>query len=161
MLRFGGCGDDRLIPERCTHPWLDNTIEPYCGPERPGFLNNWFSGPTNLHNADSWGLGVDKSPIFAPSTMIYGFKRQTNGRFAEPFYFFYDENDAIVNESGLSLMPHGDGSDDVQSLHDVYTSEINLGQNNILGSPHQENIELAAYILNMIRSVLLAKIHLS
>ena len=67
-----------------------------------------------------------------------------------------DENDAITNASGLSLMQHGDGTatilfalddpsdpdmvdldgdgtDDVQSLHDIYTTEVTLGQNNILG----------------------------
>ena len=90
--------------------------------------------------------------------MIYGFKRQADGSFAEPFYLaFDDENDAIISPSGLSLMMHddstatiafamddpsnpdwvdldGDGTTDVESLHDIYTTEITLGQNTLLGS---------------------------
>ena len=152
------CGDQRLSPTRCTHPWLDNTIGPYTAPQRSGFYDGRFSGTTNLHNANSWGVGMDESPIFAPSTMIYGFKRQADGSFAQPFYLsFDDENDAIINASGLSLMPHGDGTativfalDDpadtdlvdlagdgsiyVQSLHDIYTTEISFGENTILGT---------------------------
>jgi len=154
----GGCGGHRLVPERCTHPWLDHTIGPYSGPERPGFFDGRFSGTTMLHNSNSWGVGEDESPIFAPSTMIYGFKRQPGGSFAEPFYLsFDDENDGITNASGLSLMLHGDGTatilfalddpsdphmvdldgdgnNDVESLHDIYTAEVTLGQNNILGT---------------------------
>ncbi len=154
----GGCGGNRLLPDRCTHPWLDKTIGPYIGPERPGFFDGRFSDTNMLHNANSWGVGVDESPIFAPSTMIYGFKRQPDGSFADPFYIsFDDENDAIINASGLSLMMHGDGtatilfalddpsdpdmvdldgdgSDDVESLHDIFTAEIILGENNLLGT---------------------------
>jgi len=159
----GGCEGHRLeypsgTPNRCTHPWLDNTIGPYTGPERPGFFDGRFSGTTNLHNANSWGVGVEIAPNFAPSTMFYGFKRQADGTFSQPFYLaFNDLNDAIINPAGLSFLMHGDGtatilffmddpsdpdmvdfdgdgSDDAQSLHDVFTSEITLGQNNILGT---------------------------
>lgn len=90
--------------------------------------------------------------------MFYGFKRQADGSYAEPFYLsFDDENDAIINAYGLSLMPHsdgtatllfafddpqntdmvdliGDGSLMVESLADIYTTEITLGENNILGT---------------------------
>jgi hypothetical protein len=154
----GGCGGDRLNPDRCTHEWIDNTIGPYAGPERPGFFDGRFSGTTQLHNARSWGLGIDETFIFAPSTMFYGFKKQADGSFAEPFYLaFEDENDGIINAYGLSFMPHGDGtatalytindpSDPdmvdldgnpdhiVESYFDVFTSEITLGQNNNLGT---------------------------
>jgi hypothetical protein len=159
----GGCEGHRLeypigTPNRCTHSWLDNTIGPYGAPERPGFFDGRFAGTTMRHNANSWGVGDDESPIFAPSTMIYGFEHQSDGSFAEPFFLsFDDENDALTNASGLSLMLHGvgtatilfalddpsdpdwvdlddDGTDDVQSLHDIYTAEITLGQNNILGT---------------------------
>jgi hypothetical protein len=154
----GGCGGNRLVPSRCTHTWLDQTIGPYTGPERPGFYDGRISGTTNLHNATSWGVGVDGSPIFAPSTMFYGFHRQSDGSFAEPFYLaFADENDALINPYGLSFMLHGDGTatvlfslndptdpdqvdldgngtPDVSSETDVFATEITLGQNNILGT---------------------------
>ena len=155
---LGGCSGDRLNPTRCDHPWLDTTIGPYTGPERPGFFDGRFDGTTQLHNANSWGIGIEQAPIFAPSTMFYGFKRQPDGTFTEPFYVaFDDDNDALINASGLSFMMNGDGTatilfalddpsdpdwvdldgdgiDDVQSLHDIYTTDIVLGQNNSLGS---------------------------
>jgi len=160
---IGGYEGHRLefplgTPDRCTHEWFDTTIRPYVNPERPGFFDGRFSGTTHLHNANSWGLGVEESPIFAPSTMFYGFKKQADGSFAEPFYLAFDDmNDGIINPYGLSFMLHGDGTatalyviDDptdpdmvdlngdgslyVQSIFDVFTSEITLGQNNNLGT---------------------------
>jgi hypothetical protein len=154
----GGCGGDRLSPSRCTHEWIDSTIGPYTGPERPGFFDGRFSGTTQLHNAASWGLGDEEAFLFAPSTMFYGFKKQADGSFAEPFYLaFEDENDGIINAYGLSFMLHGDGtatalytindptdpdmvdlngdgSEVVESFFDVFTSEITLGQDTNLGT---------------------------
>ncbi len=161
----GGCGGipHRLefplgTPNRCTHEWIDTTIGPYTSPERPGFFDGRFSGTTQLHNANSWGLDIEEAPIFATSTMFYGFKKQVDGSFAEPFYLaFEDENDAIINAYGLSFMLHGDGTatalyvindptdpdmvdfdndgvDDAESFFDVFTSEITFGQNNNLGT---------------------------
>ena len=153
----GGCGGDRLSPVRCTHTWLDQVIGPYDAPERPGFFGGRISAATHLHNANSWGVGIDQAPNFAASTMFYGFKRQADGSFAEPFYLaFSDENDALISPYGLSFIMHGDGtatalfsmddpSDpdwvdldgdgrlDVQSQSDVFMSEIILGQDNLLG----------------------------
>jgi hypothetical protein len=159
----GGCEGHRLeypagTPNRCTHTWLDNTIGPSAGPERPGFFDGRISGTTILHNANSWGVLTEQAPNFAPFTMFYGFKRQPDGSFAEPFYLaFDDENDGIINTSGLSFLLHGDGTativysiddpsnpdmvdldnngtDDIESYHDIFTSEIVLEQDNILGT---------------------------
>jgi hypothetical protein len=46
----GGCEGHRLeypigTSNRCTHTWLDNTIGPYTGPERPGFSMGGYRGP--------------------------------------------------------------------------------------------------------------------
>jgi hypothetical protein len=160
----GGCEGNRLeypagTPNRCTHTWLDNTIGPYTAPQRPGFFSGRIANDgTLLHNANSWGVGTDQAPIFAPSTMFYGFKRQADGSFAEPFYIaFADEDDALINPGGLSFMLHGDGTatilfflddadasgmvdvdgdgnQETDSLHDIYTADITLGQDNILGT---------------------------
>jgi hypothetical protein len=158
----GGCGGLRLDPDRCTHPWIDDVIGPYTAPERPGFFDGRIAetmdGPINRHNANSWGLGDDEAIIFAPSTMFYGFKRQADGSFAEPFYLsFDDENDAIINPFGMSFIMNGDGSatmlfamddpsnpdmvdldgdgtDDAESLADIYTTTVTFGQNNVLGT---------------------------
>ncbi len=154
----GGCGGDRLVPTRCTHPWIDETKGPYTAPERPGFFGGRFSGTTQLHNANSWGIGIEGAPIFAPSTMFYGFKRQPDGSYAEPFWVaFEDENDAIINPYGMSFIINTDGSltmtftfNDptdpdlvdinsdgsvlVESGFDVYTSNFMPGQNHTLGT---------------------------
>ena len=159
----GGCEGNRLefpigTPNRCTHEWIDSTIGPYSAPERPGFFDGRFSGTTQLHNANSWGVGIEEAPLFAPSTMFYGFRKQADGTFTEPFYLAFDDvNDGIINPFGLSFMIHGDGTatalftlddpsdpdmvdldgdmvDDVQSYFDVYTTEVIMGQNNILGT---------------------------
>ncbi len=154
-----GCGGatKRLDPTRCEHPWINQTIGPYTAPERPGFFDGRFSGTTLLHNAHSWGVGIDQAPNFAISTMFYGFKRQSDGTYKEPFYLaFNDDNDGIIGPFGLSFMLNGDGTaktlftfndptdpdmvdldnngtDDVESYFDVYQTDIVLGQNHNLG----------------------------
>lgn len=154
-----GCGGafKRLDPTRCSHTWLDTIPGTYTAPKRPGFFDGRFDGTTLLHNANSWGVGFEQAPNYAISTMFYGFKRQADGSFKEPFYVaFNDENDAIMSPFGLSFYMNGDGTaktlftfndptdpdmvdfdnngtDDAESLFDVYHTTITLGQNNNLG----------------------------
>lgn len=155
-----GCGGatSRLTPTRCEHPWVNDLIGSYTAPERPGFFDGRLSGDKHLHNSNSYNVAVDAAPNFAMATMFYGFKRQSDGSFKEPFYIaFDDQNDAIINPFGMSFMDNGDGTtatmlfsfDDpsdpdmvdlagdgsvmVQSYFDVYTTQITYGQNNNLG----------------------------
>jgi len=167
---IGGCGattpgNDRLTPSRCTHPWLDTVIGPYTAPERPGFFDGRFSGTSFLHNSNVWGIGVDKSPFFAYATMFYGFKKQADGSFSQPFYVAFDDaNDAIANPFGMSFRMNSDGTAtmafahndedpsgsvdqdndpntaDVDSGFDVYTLTITPGQNNIIGRYKPDSI---------------------
>jgi hypothetical protein len=160
---IGGCEGHRLeyplgTLNRCTHEWFDGSIGPYSAPERPGFFDGRIINGVNLHNAASWGIGIEETVIYAPSTMFYGFARQADGSYAEPFYVaFYDENDGIINPYGLSFRLNGDGtattlltmndpSDgptidldgdgnvDVESGFDLYAAEIVLGFDTRLGS---------------------------
>ena len=154
-----GCGGafNRLTPTRCSHRWLDTLAGPYTAPERPGFFAGRFSGNTILHNSNSWGIGNDEAPNYAFSTMFYGFKRQSDGTFTEPFYLaFTDVEDGIQTPFGLSFILNGDGTartfftfddptdpdmvdfdnngtDDAQSYFDVYETTITFGQNNNFG----------------------------
>lgn len=140
----GGCGANRLIPERCNHPWVNETFGTYTAPERPGFFAGRFDGTTQLHNAASWGLNADEAPIYALSTMFYGFKKQSDGTFKEPFYLaFNDLNDGIVGPYGLSFKKNNDDSYTVIFTlsdsftvdygKDIYTMTTQLGQNVNLG----------------------------
>lgn len=157
----GGCGGDRLSPTICRHLWLDTLPGPYTAPERPGFFDGRFSGTDFLHNSNAWGVGIDQAPIFAYATMFYGFKKQPDGSFAEPFYIAFDDiNDAIANPFGMSFRMNTDGSAtmvfahndgdasgfydhdndnnavtiDVDSSFDIYTIDITPGQNTNLGT---------------------------
>jgi len=156
----GGCGGNRLVPSRCSHPWLDDVIGPIGAPERPGFFRARISadGSTYLHNSVSYGWGIDESPLLLLTTMFYGFHRQPDGSFAEPFFLaFDDEGDGIQGPYGLSPIMlggnlatvafawddptdadkvdlDGDGIPDVQSLTDVFTLDVTLGVDTLLGA---------------------------
>lgn len=158
----GGCGGDRLSPDRCEHPWVNETIGSYGPPARPGFFDGRIYEDGALrHNSHLYQVPDDGAPNLAPITMFYGLKRQPEGHFAEPFYVaFEDGGDAIANPFGLSFQVHGDGTattlfafndptdspsitgvdvdgdgveDVVDSGFDVFTTTITLGQDNVLG----------------------------
>ncbi len=156
----GGCGGHRLEPDRCTHPWIDNVVGPIGPPERPGFFQGRVTedGQHWRHNAASWGVDDEVAPVLAVSTMFYGFKRQPDGSFKEPFYVaFDDQQDGIVGPFGLSFVERdtgdvtvafslndfeppilvdfdGDGTDDADPYFDVYTTTMRYGEDTILGT---------------------------
>lgn len=150
----GGCGGDRLSPERCSHPWIDNSIGPVSAPERPDFYTTRINDDgTWRHNSVSWGMGDDTLNLFSVSNVFYGFKRQVDGSYREPFMIaFDDEGDGISSPFGLSVLPNygssdnyllalsfnapddtesvdfdGNGTADAESLLDIYTLESPLG----------------------------------
>ncbi|MEZ0312661.1 MAG: Ig-like domain-containing protein [Myxococcota bacterium] len=137
----GGCGGLRLDPDRCTHPWIDTTIGPFAAPERPGFFVGRIDTATGAlrHNSNLYGLGDDEAPIVAAVTMFYGFHRQPDGSYAEPFYVAFDDaQDAIANPFGLHVVPPNIAvfaQQDTQTRGvDVFTTPLTLGQNTILGT---------------------------
>jgi hypothetical protein len=156
----GGAGGDRLTPSLFTDPWMDTLAGTYTAPERPGFFSGRFDGMTQRYNAPSWGMPDGSIPNWPMSTMFYGFKRQADGSFKEPFYLaFEDEGDGIIGPYGLSFRMNGngtaraifslrdpdqtkqpgqidyngDGTPDFPPGFDVYTNDITLGVNNVLG----------------------------
>jgi len=157
----GGTGGNRLDPTEFHHPWMDTLAGTYTAPERPGFFDGRYDGMNMRHNANSWGVSDNAVPNYAISTMFYGFKRQPDGSFREPFYIaFEDENDGLIGPFGLSFKMNGDGTartifsfqypdqndqhdvdfngngfydDGIKGGFDVYTTEITFGSNNILG----------------------------
>ncbi|MEO1268294.1 MAG: hypothetical protein AAFX99_09355, partial [Myxococcota bacterium] len=151
-----------LEPSRCTHPWIDETSGPYTAPERPGFFDGRIREGRFRHNSNLYQVPDEGTPNWPPPTMFYGFRRQPDGTFAEPFFVaFEDANDAIASPFGLSFRMNGDNTatilftlndptaepsvdfdvdgDDqpditVGSGFDVYTTTITLGQNTSLGT---------------------------
>ncbi len=137
----GGCGGLRLDPDRCTHPWIDTTIGPYAAPERPGFFVGRIDVATGTwrHNSNLYGLGDEEAPIVAPMTMFYGFRRQTDGSYAEPFYVAFDDaQDAIANPFGLHIVSPNIAvfaqQDSETRGFDVFTMPISLDASTILGT---------------------------
>lgn len=140
----GGCGGHRLSPSRCNHDWIDYTIGTYTDPERPDFFDGRFSGTTILHNANSWGVGTEGTPNFPLGTMFYGFKRQNDGSYKQPFYMAFDDlGDAIIGPFGLSFRKNNNGTHTIiftlkdsfttDGGFDVYTRTATLGSHINLG----------------------------
>ena len=123
----GGCGGSRVVPDRCTHPWINELVGTYSAPQRPNYFNRRFDGNRQLHNAASWGLGDDETPNFAMTTMFYGFKKQSDGSFAEPFYMAFDDlKDGISSPFGLSFLkqPQEKKYTTIFTLKDAYTTDF-------------------------------------
>lgn len=165
---IGGCEGNRLffplnptpVSNPCLHPWMDDIIGPIKAPERPGFYTGGISDDETMlrHNAASYGVLDNESPVIALPTMIFGFKRQPDNSFAEPFSIaFNDADDGLIGAFGISLLPEvngtttiafafndpsnadmvdfdGNGSDDAESYFDVFTTSIILGEDTVLGT---------------------------
>ena len=123
-----------------------NTIGPTSGPYRPGY------DTTNIVNGKLRHLplvtisGVANGIVGFP-TMFYGFKRQADGTFAEPFTLAFDDPKNIQGPFGLSFKMNGDGTgiyivawnnylNDPGGDHkpDIYTGSLTFGQNTSMGT---------------------------
>lgn len=139
------CSGDRTVEPCASSIWGNNTRGSYSSPDRPGFFTGRINTSNNTlrHNSSLWQVPDGGAPIFAPITLFYGFKRQSDGSFKEPFYLAFDDlNDAIINPFGMSFKMNGAGSatmifalqDTTTNGFDVYTADITLGRNNSLGT---------------------------
>ena len=123
-----------------------NTIGPTAGPYRPGYVT------TNIVNGQLRHLplvtisGVANGIVGFP-TMFYGFKRQADGTFAEPFTLAFNDPKNIQGPFGLSFKMNGDGTgtyvvawnnylNDPGGDHkpDIYTGSLTFGQNTSMGT---------------------------
>ncbi len=133
-----GCGGSLAGCVGTTHEdWIFNTIGPYTAPERPGFYTKRISGDTISHHSEFYG-GLD---IFSSPTLFYGFKRQSDGSYGEPFRVSIDDNqEALFNPFGLSLRLDSAATatvlfafnDPTENLgddgHDIWVAPITLGE---------------------------------
>jgi len=137
-----GCDGALVGCAATTHgDWVYDAIGPFSAPERPGFYTKRIVAGKINHFTDFFG-GLD---IFSPPTLFYGFKRQIDGSYAQPFRVSVNDNqEALLNPYGLYprldspatatiLFAFNDPSDELgDGEPDIYTARITLGQENDL-----------------------------
>lgn len=130
-------------PGKDNSNWVFNAIGPYDSPSRPGFPNGAISSG-NLTHLDII-LPGDANKIALFPTVFYGFKRQSDGTFAQPFKVAFNDSKGANGPFGLSFQMtsattakfavawnnyfSGLGDD----KPDIYHGTIIMGQNNNLG----------------------------
>ncbi len=127
-------------------PACNTILGPYAAPERPGMLGaERIASPTRVVDAcPSLGLlgdGEEDLPFAVPPTAAFGFRRQADGSYAEPFVIGFGV-DGCIAPFGLSFVaetsevvfawddPRDAGGGD--SGPDLYWSPLTLGQPNLL-----------------------------
>ncbi|MBF0197650.1 MAG: hypothetical protein HQL32_08060 [Planctomycetes bacterium] len=130
------------------HPLNTNAIGPYAAPLRPGFYDTRIVDGTIEHYST---LLPELGQMFLPPTMFYGFHRQADSSFAEPFPIgINDAEGASSNAFGICLVPGTDNpivvfalehyfdkdeyGVDLDTSHDIYSSPLTLGQVNELAN---------------------------
>jgi hypothetical protein len=131
-------------PDIWDHPWIRNCIGPYAAPQRPGFFDARISDGTITHR---YGIPLlETAPLYSLPTMFYGFRRQNDGTFAQPFFIAVDDNRlANLNPYGLTMRMNGGASvtlafafNDPYGIYtdgaDIVTTDIVLGKDVLLGN---------------------------
>ncbi len=137
-----GCNGTLVGCAATTHGnWVYDAVGPFSAPERPGFYSKRIVAGQINHFTDFYG-GLD---IFSPPTLFYGFKRQSDGTYTQPFRVSIDDNqEALLNPFGLYprldsattatiIFAFNDPTDQQgDSEVDIYSAPVTLGQDNDL-----------------------------
>lgn len=122
-----------------------NAIGPYAAPYRPGFHSQAIVGGKVRYLPGFVQSGLANG-LAATPTLFYGFKKQADGTFAQPFRIYFDDPKGINGPFGLSFKPNGDGTatfavawnnflnDLGDDGADVYAGTMTLGQDKLLGT---------------------------
>lgn len=100
-----------------------------------------------IHNGCP-SLGLDPAPFSVPPQALFGFRRQVDGSFAEPFAITIDGADGCVSAFGASMLaPNGssvpmlfafdtptDGDPPVGTESDIFFKDLVLGSPSALGT---------------------------
>jgi hypothetical protein len=123
--------------------WVFDTIGPFAAPLRPGFPIGAISNSHLTHINYTLAGVANGLPLFP--TVFYGFKKQSDGTFAEPFKVAFNDAKGASGPFGLSFQMtsattakfavawnnlFNDLGDDKP---DIYTGNITMGQNKSLG----------------------------
>lgn len=121
-----------------------DTIGPYAAPYRPNFPSANIADGTLLHLDDLIMPTLANGLVGFP-TAFYGFKRQSDGTFAEPFKVAFNDERGINGPFGLSFRINGDGTatfalawnnyfnDLGDDKPDIYHGTLTLGAETSLG----------------------------
>lgn len=125
-------------------------IGPYDAPARPGMLGaSRMNGTTYENVCPAFGITVPSTTFTFMPSASYGFRRQSDGSFTEPFVIGYEADGCLspygftftaapVGVSATMVFAQHDpfkGGPDTD--HDLYYTPITLGQPNILGTYSQ------------------------
>ncbi len=130
-------------PGKDDSEWVFDTIGPYGTSCRPGFPEGVISGGKLTH-LDITLPGVANKIALFP-TVFYGFKRQIDGSFREPFRVAFDDEKGANGPFGLSFRMTGDDTAEFifawnnyfndldDDKPDIYHGTITMGQDTSLG----------------------------
>ncbi len=135
-----------LIVGDINHEWATRCSGPWRGPQRPEFFDSRISDTGEItHSFPLFGQFGEN--VIVPPTSFYGFRRQADGTFAEPFLIGIDDSgNGCLGPYGVSVLMTGSDTatmifsfndpatnDPGESQADVYTVDITLGSRLILG----------------------------
>lgn len=84
-------------------------LGPVTAPERPNMPGAIRVGASSVHHGCP-SLNFDPAPVPVPPIAMYGFRRQADGSYAEPFVFMFTDSDGCFAPWGPSLKANGDGT---------------------------------------------------
>ncbi|HEY8099513.1 MAG TPA: hypothetical protein VIF82_02075 [Burkholderiaceae bacterium] len=136
-------------------------LGPVTAPQRPNMPGASRVGLNSIHQGCP-SIGFDPSPVPVPPIAMYGFHRQADGSYAEPFVFTFTGNDGCFAPWGPSLHANGDGSyrmftafndprnaGGASDFAHVYDFNFSPGTTQVLGNvSYSGAIQISNFILN-------------
>jgi len=133
-------------------PACNTSIGPYAAPQRPGLPGaERITSPTTIHDSlPRLGLGQPAGmdlPFAVPPVAAYGFHRQADGSFAEPFAIVFEADGISVAPFGLTFARLAGANATVvyawndirtegaaETDNDLYSASFALGSRVVLGT---------------------------
>jgi hypothetical protein len=89
--------------------YCQKPLGPVTAPERPNMPGASRVGVNSVHHGCP-SIGFDPSPVPVPPIALYGFRRQADGSYAQPFVFLFNGNDGCFAPWGPTVRANGDGT---------------------------------------------------
>jgi hypothetical protein len=116
-----------------SHPFCRQARGPWTAPERPGMPGaGRISADGSIHHGCA-PYGLDPTPFPVGPVALYGFRRQSDGTFAEPFVFEWSDANGCVHAYGPSVRPEGDGATMYLTVERASSFSFSPGQDIVMG----------------------------